>query len=117
MTAAHVAIRRAAVNRKFTKEMCHEEIHHHDRVDLAAHHPGHRDCERGPCVAVELRIRRQRLLTSSRASEHSSRRLSMLRTAAVWHSRDGRPPAAGANKPKPKYSRVTELGYRANPEI
>jgi len=37
--------------------------------------------------------------------------------AAVWHSRDGRPPAVGANKPKPKYSRVTELGYRANPEI
>jgi hypothetical protein len=28
----------------FTKEMCHEEIPHRDRVDLPAHRPGSREC-------------------------------------------------------------------------
>ena len=61
------------------KEMCHEEIPHRDRVDLAAYHPGSRECQRGPCFAVEPRIWRQRLLTSSRTNQHLcslSRRLS-----------------------------------------
>src|SRR5262249_45699694 len=73
------------------KEMCHEEIPHRDRVDLAAYHPGSRECQRGPCFAVEPRIRRQRLLTSSRANEHLCSQ-AQLSQAAVWHTRAGCPP-------------------------
>jgi hypothetical protein len=42
VTATNMAIRRAVAGGQtsFTKEMCHEEIHHRYRVDLAAHHPG-----------------------------------------------------------------------------
>ena len=53
-----------------SKEMCHEEIHRRSRADLADRDPvAHRDCERSPRVPVELRIREQRLLTISGASE------------------------------------------------
>src|SRR6476620_9726057 len=75
----------------FIKEMCHEEIPHRDRVDLAAYHPGSRECQRGPGFAVEPGIRRQRLLTSSRANEHlCSQARDDASQAAVWHTRDGR---------------------------
>src|SRR5262249_54334394 len=47
------------------EEMCHEEIYHRARVDFAAHHPGSRERNRSPYVAVELLIREQRLLVSS----------------------------------------------------
>jgi hypothetical protein len=72
-TATHTATRRTVVagnTTPFTKEMCHEEIPHRDRVDLAAYRPGDRECQRGARFAVEPRFRRQRLLTSSRAREH-----------------------------------------------
>src|SRR5262249_53041450 len=46
--------------------MCHEEIHRRSRADLADRDPvAHRDCKRSPRVAVELLIRKQRLLTIS----------------------------------------------------
>ena len=57
--ATSMAIRRAVAGGQtsFTKEMCHEEVSHRDRADLTAHHPGSRECQCGPRVAVELLIR------------------------------------------------------------
>src|SRR2546429_9742075 len=56
--------------------MCHEEIHRCPRVDLADRDPdAHPDCERGSRVAVELLIREQRLLRTSRARERFRLRL------------------------------------------
>src|SRR3984893_7307576 len=61
--------------------MCHEEIHHRSRADLADRDPvAHRDCKCSPRVPVELLIRQQRLLTISRASERFCSRLT------TWHS-------------------------------
>src|SRR2546430_751504 len=76
-----MAIRRAVVagnTTTFTTEMCHEEIPHRDRVDLAAYHPRSRECQRGPCFAVEPRIRRQRLLTTPEPTNICARRLNMV---------------------------------------
>ena len=68
-------------------EMCHEEINRCARVDLADRRPGaHPERKRSPCVAVELRIRRQRVLTSSRPSKCFRLRLNMSCTGqAVLH--------------------------------
>src|SRR5215831_14571917 len=67
------------------KEMCHEEIHHCSRVDLADRDPvAHRDCKRSPRLAVEPGVREQRLLTISGASERFCPRLK------IWHSLGGR---------------------------
>ncbi len=79
-----------------SKEMCHEEIHRRSRVDLADRDPvAHRDCKRSPRVPVELRVRRQRLLTISGASERFCPRLKIcIRLAAGLHPRVGRPLAA-----------------------
>src|SRR5215831_5423366 len=58
------------------EEMCHEEIHHCSRVDLADRDPvAHRDCKRSSRVPVEPRVREQRLLTISGASERFCSRL------------------------------------------
>ena len=52
------------------KEMCHEKIHRRSRVDLADCDPdAHPDCKRSPRIPIELLIREQRLLRTSRASE------------------------------------------------
>jgi hypothetical protein len=52
-----------------SKEMCHEELHYRSRIDLAdCGSDAHPDCKRSPRVPVELRIREQRLLRTSRAS-------------------------------------------------
>ncbi len=60
------------------KEMCHEEIHRCSRVDLTYCDPdAHPDCKRSPRVAVELLIREQRLLTTSRARERLCLRLKL----------------------------------------
>jgi len=77
--------------------MCHEEISYRDRVDLAAHHPGSRECKRSPCVAGQLLIREQRLLILSRVMSSVSVRAQHyvpLRAAGA-HLRHGVPPAGG----------------------
>src|SRR5262245_61681828 len=94
-----MAIRAVAGNRTTfrSKEMCHEEIHRRSRADLADRDPvAHRDCKRSPRVAVELLIRKQRLLTISGASERFCSRLTTWhsRGTAGLHSRAGRRPAA-----------------------
>jgi hypothetical protein len=68
------AIRRCCCRKQgqwpHNKEMCHEEIHRCSRVDLTDRDPvAHPDCKCSPRVAVELLIREQRLLTTSRARE------------------------------------------------
>jgi hypothetical protein len=76
------------------KEMRHAEIHRCPRVDLADRHPGaHPDCKCSPCVPCELRVRGQRLLTASRASERFCSRL---------NSQDGR--LALARRPSCDYT-------------
>jgi hypothetical protein len=58
------------------KEMCHVEILHCSRVGLADCDPdAHPDCKRSPRVTGEFFVRRQRLLTNSRANEHFCSRL------------------------------------------
>jgi hypothetical protein len=77
-----MAIRRCCCRKQgqwsHNKEMCHEEIHRCSRVDLTYCDPdAHPDCKRSPRVAVELLIREQRLLTTSRARERLCLRLKL----------------------------------------
>jgi hypothetical protein len=92
-----MAIRAVAGNRTTfsTKEMCHEEIHRRSRVDLADCDPdAHPDCKRSPHVAGELLVRKQRLLTTSPASERFCLRLdrTCIRKPRLAFAR--RPPGA-----------------------
>src|SRR5215813_1547194 len=89
--------------------MCHEEIHRRSRVDLADRRPvAHPDRKRSPRVAVEPRIRKQRLLTTLRPKR------AFLRSAQYeLHSQGGRlalarrlPPAARTIPPMNRLSRV-----------
>ena len=65
MSATHVVIPRAVtVAMPRNKEMCHEETHRRFRVDLVDRDPvAQRECECSPGIAIELLVRRQRLLT------------------------------------------------------
>jgi hypothetical protein len=75
-----------------TKEMCHEEIHRCSRVDLTDRDPdAHPDCKRSPYVTGELLVRKQRLLTTSPASERFCLRLdrTCIRKPPALHSRGG----------------------------
>ena len=86
MTARHPATRRAVVAGNRTtfpsKEMCHAKIHRCSRIDLADCDPdAHPDCKRSARVTGELLVRKQRLLTTSRANERFCSRL---------NSQDGR---------------------------
>src|SRR5262245_3571309 len=67
MAACHAVV--AGNRTKFrNQEMCHEEVYRCSRLDLADRHPdAHLDCKRSPRVAVDLLVRKQRLLTPSRA--------------------------------------------------
>jgi hypothetical protein len=88
-----------------SKEMCHEDIHRRSRLDLADRDPvAHRDCKRSPRVPVELRVREQRLLTISGASERFCPRLKIcIRLAAGLHPRVGRPLAARSISPMKRF--------------
>jgi len=86
--------------------MCHEEIHHCSRVDLADRDPvAHRDCKRSSRVPVEPRVREQRLLTISGASERFCSRLKNLgiRRAAGLYSRVGHPFPARSVSPMRRF--------------
>ena len=73
------------------KEMCHAEIHRCSRVGLAdCDTDAHPDCKRSPRVTGELLVRRQRLLTNSRANEHFCSRLN---SQDGWLALARRPPA------------------------
>ena len=99
-----MAIRRCCCRKQgqwsHNKEMCHEKIHRCSRVDLADRRAvAHPDCKRSPRVAVELLIRKQRLLTTSRARERFRLRLdrTCIRKPAALHSRGGQLMCRGAS--------------------
>src|SRR5262249_29451562 len=86
--------------------MCHEEIHRRSRVDLADRRPvAHPDRKRSPRVAVEPRIRKQRVLTTLRPKRAflRSAQYELHSHAAGLHSRGGCPPAARTIPPMNRF--------------